>query len=217
MTGTRVLEVWADVVCPFTHVGLRRLTAQRDALGRDLRLRARAWPLEWVNGAPVAPEVVAEEIEALRGSVAADLFTGFTTAEFPATSVPALALASAAYARDVATGEAVSLALRDALFEQGRNVADPAVLRALAADHGIDPAAIDPDAVRAEYDDGRACGVIGSPYFVVADRGFFCPSLEIRHSEAGFAVRFDAEAFEEFAAVALADPEPTVPEPPGAA
>ncbi len=217
MTRTRVLDVWADIVCPFTHVGLRRLTAQRDALGRDLRLRARAWPLEWVNDAPLDPAVVAEEVEALRGSVAADLFTGFSTAAFPSSSVPALALASSAYARDLATGEAVSLALRDVLFEHGRDVADPAVLQAVATHHGLDAAAADPDAVRAEFDDGRAHGVIGSPYFLIAERGFFCPSLEIHHTDAGFAVRFDAEAFDEFAAVALADPEPADPERPGAA
>ena len=29
------IEVFADVLCPFTHVGLRRLVARRTELGRD--------------------------------------------------------------------------------------------------------------------------------------------------------------------------------------
>jgi hypothetical protein len=47
----RVVEVFADVSCPFAHVGLRRLVEQRDKLARDdIVLRVRAWPLELVNG-----------------------------------------------------------------------------------------------------------------------------------------------------------------------
>ena len=31
----RTIEVFADVTCPFTHVGLRRMVAARQAKGRD--------------------------------------------------------------------------------------------------------------------------------------------------------------------------------------
>jgi 2-hydroxychromene-2-carboxylate isomerase len=193
-----IVDVWADVVCPVTHVGLVRLTQRRDAAGTDTRFRAHAWPLEWVNGRPLDPAFVAEEIAALREQVAPDLFTGFDPAAFPATSVPALGLTAAAYARGMDMGERTALAVRHALFERGLDVSEPEVLAVVADEVGLtDPP--DPDAVRAQYDDGRARGVVGSPYFLVGGEGFFCPSLDIRHDDDGFVVAFDAAAFEAFA------------------
>ena len=56
-----VIEVFADVACPFTHIGLRRLVEQRAALGRDdVTLLVRAWPLELVNGKPLDPAFIYE-------------------------------------------------------------------------------------------------------------------------------------------------------------
>ena len=50
----RHVTVYADVLCPFTHVGLRVLTQRRAAAGRDEpRLDVRAWPLEIINGAEI--------------------------------------------------------------------------------------------------------------------------------------------------------------------
>ena len=45
-----------------------------------------------------------------------------TPASFPRTSLPALALVAAAYRQSDRMGEAVSLALRDSLFERGRDI-----------------------------------------------------------------------------------------------
>ena len=87
---TRV-DVFADIVCPFTHVGLRRLSEARHARAVDLSLHVHAWPLEWINGAPLGPELLVREIDALRASVAPDLFSGFDAALFPLTSIPAFA------------------------------------------------------------------------------------------------------------------------------
>lgn len=194
-----IIDVWADVACPFTHVGLARLTQRRDAAAADTWFRVHAWPLEWVNGRPLDPEFVAEEISALRAQVAADLFRGFDPDAFPATSVPALALTAAAYARGPEVGERTALAVRDALFERGLDVSEPEVLSTLADELGIGDLAADEGAVRAEYDEGKERGVVGSPYFVVRGEGFFCPSLQIAHGDDGFAVEFDVEAFEDFA------------------
>jgi predicted DsbA family dithiol-disulfide isomerase len=201
-----VIEVFADILCPFTHVGLRRLVAWRDAgAGVARRLRVRAWPLEWVNGAPLDAALVAREIEALRAEVAPDEFAGFDAATFPRTSVPALALVSAAYATgDDAMGEQVSLELRDALFEGGVDVSDPGVLAAIAQAHDLTVDVTDSSRVRAEYEDGKRRGVIGSPYFIVDGTGWFCPTLEIAHDADGFDVRFDAQGFAAFAADVLA-------------
>ncbi len=181
-----VIEVFADVRCPFTHVGLRRLVERREELGADVTLRVRAWPLELVNDAPLDPGLVANEIEALRTQVAGDLFRGFDRARFPASSLPALGLAAAAYEQDLAAGERLSLLLRDALFEQGRDIAQPDELAALAADAGVPEALGRPDVVVADWHEGQARGVIGSPHFFVGDRGYFCPMLDIRHEDGRF-------------------------------
>jgi predicted DsbA family dithiol-disulfide isomerase len=60
-----VLEVFADVLCPFTHVGLRRLISERARRGRDdVVVRVRAWPLELVNGEPLSAALVTDSTDA---------------------------------------------------------------------------------------------------------------------------------------------------------
>jgi hypothetical protein len=201
-----MLEVFADILCPFTHVGLRKVVERRDAVGSPTRIRTHAWPLEWVNGVPVDPAKIAAEIEALRGAVTPDRFRGFDPGTFPATSVPALALAALAYERDLVTGETFSLAVRDALFEEGRDVSTSAVLDDLAGRLGLDRAAANVDRVRADYAAGRQRGVVGSPYFLVAGEGFFCPALDIAQVDGRFAVSFDAATFDDFVERALEMP-----------
>lgn len=203
-----VLEVYADVTCPFTHVGLRRLVAERDRHGRgDLALRVRAWPLEWVNGQPMDAHAVAGKVAALRASVAPDLFAGFDPDTFPRTTVPALAFTEAAYRVDRRVGEDAALALRTAVFEQGLDVSDPAVLDGLAADLGV-PTVLDADAerVQADYEAGRTRGVLGSPEFFVHGRGYFCPTLHIHKVGDNLEIEFDRAAFDAFVAEVMATP-----------
>ena len=59
------IEVFADVRCPFTHVGIRRFLERRDAAGGGPTLIVRAWPLELVNDAPMDPAKIGEEIDAI--------------------------------------------------------------------------------------------------------------------------------------------------------
>lgn len=195
----KVIEVFADVTCPFTHVGLRRFVARRSALGRDdVRLRVHAWPLELVNGEPFDPELIAEEIDELRPQLDEAAFVGFDAAAFPATSMPALALAEAAYGAGLEVGERVSLELRDLLFERGADIADPTVLDDVARRHGVqvdDGAAA---AVLADYASGRERGVIGSPHFFVGDASFFCPGLSVSRDAAGHLVVTPNDAFDAF-------------------
>lgn len=201
-TKVRVVEVFADVSCPFTHVGLQRLVTQRNRLGRDdVVLWVRAWPLELVNGAPLAGDFVAEEIGVLRDGVAPDLFKEFDAAHFPDTTVPALALTALAYRRGDLTGEAVSLALRTALFEEGRDIADSVELAAIAHSYGLDPVSTDAErSVHNDWHEGERRGVVGSPYFFVDDHGFFCPTLNVTHVEGELHVDADLHAFNEFVA-----------------
>lgn len=220
---SRVIEVFADVACPFTHVGLRRLVARRERLGRaDVVLRIRAWPLELVNGAPLRPAAVDEEVEELRRVAAPDLFTGFDVGRFPASSLPALALAAAASSSGDPSsgdpssgdpsgsdpwgsdgrGEAVGLALRHALFEDGLDIADPGVLADVAATHGVEaPGPGHHQRVRSDWEEGRRRGVVGSPHFFVDGDDFFCPSLDVARVDGRLRVTPDQAAFEAFLAV----------------
>ena len=195
------IVVFADVSCPFTHVALHRLVERRHSLGRtEPRLQVRAWPLELVNGSPTEPELVAEEIVELRRQVAPDLFRGFDPASFPGTSLPALALAAAAYRRDLVTGEAVSLDLRRALFEHGRSIADRAVLASIADRYDLAlPDKRDQDAPVDDWNAGRARGVVGSPHFFLSEESMFCPTLDISRDESDqLHVTFDHAAAEHF-------------------
>jgi len=199
------IEVFADIVCPFTHVGLRRLAETRLSLNAPTRMRIRAWPLEWVNGAPGAYDVARAEADALREAVAPDLFAGLNERTWPRTSIPAFGLAAAAYNVDDSVGEAVSLALREALFEHGLNVADADVLRAIGARYDVEPvdARTSEAAVRSDLERGKARAVKGSPHFFVGDRDWFCPSLDIHHAGDRLDVTVDGDTMREFYAAAF--------------
>jgi predicted DsbA family dithiol-disulfide isomerase len=199
-----VIEVFADVACPFTHMGLRRLVDRRRELASTVVLRVRAWPLELVNGEPLAADLVAEEVRELREQVAPDLFAGFDATRFPATSLPAMDLAAAAYRRSAPLGERVSLALRHALFEEGRDIAATDVLADIAGAHGLgDSDAADRSAVLADWREGQRRGVLGSPHFFVDDESFFCPALEIARVDDRLRITRDTAGFETFLAHAF--------------
>lgn len=185
-----VIEIYADIWCPFTHVGLRAVVRRREQLGRDdVVLRARAWPLELVNGTPLDPATTASHVDDLRGQVAPGLFSQFDPAQFPTSTLPALSLAAAAYRRDNPTGEAVSLALRDSLFEEGRDISLPGVLAGVARAHGLDGSdTADDAAVLTDWSEGRDRGVKGSPHFFCGDLESFCPSLDIAKDDNGHLV-----------------------------
>jgi predicted DsbA family dithiol-disulfide isomerase len=201
----RTIEVFADVLCPFTHVGLRTLVDRRNRSGRTKpRLRIRAWPLELINGKPLDPHHVDAEIVALRAAVRPDLFTGFSVETFPTTSMAAYALTAAAdRTGDPVLGEEVGLAVRHALFEEGLDIGRSEIVAQIADRFGLK--ALDGKAtsaaVEADWAEGRARGVIGSPHFLTEDGGsWFCPSLAISRDDVGnfvVAWKTDSEAFVE--------------------
>ncbi len=197
---TAVVEVFADITCPFTHVGLKRVVQHVDEMERPAIVRVHAWPLEWVNGVPLDVAAVQVKARALADQLGVDDFSGLRADRWPTTTLPALELAAVAQRRDAATGLAVSLELRSALFEHGLDVGDPEVLARIAADHGLatgDPGAA--DAVRADYEDGVRRGVSGSPHFWVGDDDFFCPALDLGHDANGhLTARLDTAALAAF-------------------
>lgn len=196
----RTIEVFADVACPFAHVGLHRFRSYRAKTGHPgPRLRVRAWPLELINAAPFDGADMAPKVEALRASVAPDLFTEFDADRFPVTSIPAMVSEAAAYRTSPECGERFSLAVRRALFEGGLDVSKGSVLRDLRDQHGVlEPIAADEVAVGADLSEGRRREVAGSPHFFADQGDFFCPSLEIVRVPAGLEVAFDADGFQRF-------------------
>ena len=194
------VEVFADVWCPFTHVGLRRFVELRTHMDVPPALVVRSWPLELVNGAPMDPAFIAEEVDDIRGSVAPDLFTGFDPARFPTTTLSALALTSRAYEQSAATGEAVALELRDRLFERGEDIGDPGVVAAVATAHGLPAdAGDDHDLPTRDWEEGKARGVIGSPHFFTPGGDWFCPSLDVSRADDGhLRITDDPEGFDAF-------------------
>lgn len=193
------VEVFADVWCPFAHVGLRRFVERRAQMGKEVQLLVRAWPLERVNGQPMDPAFIAEEIEQIRGTVAPDLFQGFDQAHFPSTTIPALQLTCRAYASSVDQGEAVALELRDRLFERGEDVSDPAVLAAVAEAHGLSPEGPeDDDLPGVDWAEGKERGVIGSPHFFTPGGAFFCPALDVRQVDGHLRITADPDGFDAF-------------------
>ncbi len=199
------IVVFADITCPFTHVGLRRLIAERDSRHSGHSVLVSSWPLELVNAAPLRGSALAPKIAALQATVAPELFAAFDPEHFPETSLPALALVAAGYRYDAAVGEQLSVAVRTALFEHGADIADPAVLEALAAQCGIPGLVGDDQQVIDDWHRGEALGVIGSPHFFTPDGAdYFCPALDIAHGDDGLTIAFDEAGFARFVDAAFA-------------
>lgn len=197
----RTIEVFADVACPFAHAGLRRFVAARTERGLvEPVLMVRAWPLELVNGKGHDGRSVAPKIAALREQVASDAFRSFDASTFPTTSRPAMTAEAAAYRTDPQAGEAFSLAVRDALFERGEDIAKRTILDKLAAELSVLlPSAEDEAVVDRDYLEGQSRGVVGSPHFFTPDgQDFFCPSMDIDRAGGKLDVSFDVPGFAAF-------------------
>jgi len=197
------VEVFAEITCPFAYVGLQHVIEHVAELDEPVGVIVHAWPLEWVNGTGLAYGGVETKAQALREQLDLDVFNGLHATAWPSTTIPALALASAAYDIDVPTGLAVSTDLRTAVFELGVDIGDPDVLVEIARAHGV---AFDPTddagherAVRSEYDDGQRRGVKGSPHYFVAVDDFFCPALDLgRDADDHLIARFDPDGLARF-------------------
>ena len=194
------VEVFADVTCPFTHVGLKQVVQHVGAMAEPADVLVRAWPLEWVNGTPLAVDAVLTKAAALTEQLGVNDFAGLRRDRWPESTIPALNLAATAYERDAATGLAVSLALRSALFEEGLDVGDAEVLGSIAADHGLTAPVRDAlPSITADYELGQRRGVQGSPHFFVDADGFFCPALDLGHDDEGhLTARFDRDQLADF-------------------
>ncbi len=195
-----MIEVFADITCPFTHVGLSMVADKLSRSEVETNLRVRSWPLEWVNGSSLKAGPVMAKAEILRSELGIEQFAGINPGAWPTTTIPALNLAAAANEIDVRVGLAVNLELRDALFERGQDISDPTVLRGIALAHDIPMTDREPSAsVLGDYEDGKRRHVKGSPDFFAGDDEFFCPTLELGHDDSGqLTAQFDIAGLEDF-------------------
>jgi len=196
----QTIEVYADITCPFTHVGLKRVMQHVGEMSEPAEVIVRAWPLEWVNDSPLDVDAVFVKAAALTAQLGIDDFSGLRADAWPSSTIPALNLAASAYDQDAATGLAVSLELRATVFEQGEDVGDTDVLARIANAHDLPTPSSEPSAaIRADYDGGLERGVKGSPHFFVAADDFFCPALDLGHDADGhLTARFDADMLADF-------------------
>lgn len=194
------VEVFADITCPFTHVGLRILTEHLADAGRSVPVHVRAWPLEWVNGAPLEPAAVAAKIDVLRDQLGQDYFSGWRADRWPKTTIPALNLAAGAYRRSASFGLRFSLAVRAMLFEDGLDISDPQVLSMIAGFHHLPtPFSTPALGVADDYAEGQRRNVTGSPHFWIGSDNYFCPALDIGHDTTGaLTASFDPHGFAQF-------------------
>jgi predicted DsbA family dithiol-disulfide isomerase len=196
-----IIEVFADIWCPFAHVGLRMIRDYRDTAGAsETAIIVRSWPLELVNGAPMDPMKAKNNGDALREQVAPTAFSRINVDTFPSSTLDALTLIAKAYEIDLDLGEKAAFRVREALFEEGRDISNRVVLDELAQELGITDY-VDPShsAVHSDWKEGQARGVIGSPHFFHGSVGTFCPSLQMTREEAtGLTINTDATRLQEF-------------------
>ena len=98
--------------------------------------------------------------------------------------------------------------MRNALFEEGRDISERATLEHLAREYGIVmPDESDHAAVVADWHAGVQRGVLGSPHFFCRDTDVFCPSLDItKDPDRGVSIKRDASRLMEFLERCLAEP-----------
>ncbi len=207
------VEVFADITCPFTHVGLPRVAARLAEADSFIVLQVRAWPLEWVNGSPLEPGPVADKAAVLRADLGTEQFSGLDVNSWPTTTIPALNLAAAAFDISPELGLIVSRELRDALFEDGHDVSNPIVLADIAARHGLPEPGTEPtQSVLDDYEEGQRRGVKGSPDFFIGNDEFFCPALDLARDQTGsLTAQFDVVGLDTFISQVIANPAASAP------
>jgi len=181
------IEIWSDIVCPWCYIGKRRLEKALAGFPHQVEIVWRSYQLD--PGAPLeVTETVAEHLGRKYGggpeagqrmidnveAVAAEEGLLYRLAEARrANTIDAHRLLHQAHAEG-RQGE-LKEALLAAYFLRAEDVADHDVLRKVAAEVGLDQAAVDAtlssDAYRAEVyadiEQAQAYGAGGVPFFVI--------------------------------------------------
>ncbi|MDX1673289.1 MAG: DsbA family oxidoreductase [Longimicrobiales bacterium] len=181
------IEVYSDYTCPWCYVGTARLDRLRERLDGDVRLDVTWHPFE------IHPEVPADGMPAEALGYPADQWErmvahlraqaeaeGLEVGHLTRVSNTHRALAAATWARDERPDRfrAFHDALFRAYFGEGRDIGDPGVVRAVAAEAGLDPDVMDTALEAGDYDAviretgerARRLGIRGTPTYVFDGR-----------------------------------------------
>nr|WP_225953682.1 DsbA family protein [Kibdelosporangium phytohabitans] len=184
------MQVWSDLLCPFTHVALHTLRDARAALpaghpAAGVRVEHRVFALELFNE-PHPRRGTDTEAVGLGQIAPGAGFRVWGAADdlYPHTVLLAAEAVLAASAQSLAAGEALDAALRTAFWTDSRSIAHRGVILDVAAEtagaapeSGLDPArlaeALDSGRHRADlmrdYEIAQTDAIAASPTFVLPD------------------------------------------------
>jgi predicted DsbA family dithiol-disulfide isomerase len=154
-SGTNAVVIYSDLRCPWAFIAIRRLLDAVDRKGVDseLSIDHRWFPLD-DEAIPADPDALDRELEPLRG-LAVDVgwhrWAG-SDDRFPVSSELAAAWVQGAKRDSPGASVHLDLALRQALFTDGRDIGSEAVIEEVAGSIS----GLDVDTVRAEVASGRA-------------------------------------------------------------
>lgn len=204
------IDIWSDVICPFCYIGKRKLDMALAETGIEASIRWHSFELD--PTAPQSlqrtlPDLLAEKYQVgpeqglrlveQQQRAAADVGLTFNWTQVRrGNTFNAHRLIQFGKTRGLA--DAVQERLMRGYFTEGAAIGDPAVLRRLAVDAGLDEGATDSvlagDAFAAEVraDERRAgeLGIHAVPHFVVNGRAVISGAAEV----ARFAEVLAAEA-----------------------
>ncbi len=177
-----VIEVFADIWCPFAHVGLRAIEEQRARAGRtDVAIWVRAWPLELVNGVQLDPTVTWEHAEDLRDQVAAEPLQSPRCRPVPDFDPRGPGPGQPGLSDRPAGRRAGQLRPAGRAVRGGPGHLGPGDARVPGPRPRRCPCPTGRTGLPcvADWDEGQRRGVLGSPHFFCGDTDVFCPSLDI--------------------------------------
>jgi predicted DsbA family dithiol-disulfide isomerase len=174
------IVVVSDIGCPWAHIAVHRLVAERARRGLtvELPIDHRPFPLELVNGRPTPKDLLDAEIDVCR-ELEPD--AGWSEPDdpwsFPVTTLPALQAVQAAKAQSAEISAMLDHALRTAMFRDWRCISVFPVVFEIAAEVG----GLDVARLRSDVASGQGWSQIwsdleqlvplvpGSPTFVLPD------------------------------------------------
>lgn len=175
------VQIWSDLLCPFAHVAIHRLTVAREQLGLtgQVHFDHHTFPLELFNGPHPRTGTDSEAVGL--GGIEPDAGFRLWTApdwEYPSTVLLAAEAVHAAKAQGLHAGEELDRALRAAFWTDSRSIAHRAVILDVAKETaGVDvgelAAALDSGRhradVMADYAVAQTDEISGSPHLFLAD------------------------------------------------
>jgi predicted DsbA family dithiol-disulfide isomerase len=180
-TAKGTIQIWSDLLCPFAHVAIHRLTAARERLGLvdQVKIDHHAFPLELFNGPHPRPGTDSEAV----GLGAIEPAAGFrlwTAADwlYPNTVLLANEAIAAVKAQGLGASEDLDRALRKAFWVDNRTIGHRNVILEVAEETGtVDVAALTEALdsgrhradVMADYAIAQTDDVNGSPHLFAPD------------------------------------------------